>query len=252
MSAFGNSLELEQAVFASAQSSRFQGYHLIARSCGIDDELANQLSRWSPSHNGLIGDSKLYEGFSFFQPSADKFAFSRSFHGGPEYSRRGGLNVVSRMFVCTERDLAGFGDNVISLAKVALSHGNLRLERRFAEHLETLRMPRSSLIAQSQIDANSWQQEIELIRSALAEFGNLAVVGISRPLDLLESLIRQMKSSPFPDFSFSTGLRLSKQRPFRLHFFQQTSPQLSFELRSNGVEELDLSGRVCNSQTACV
>jgi hypothetical protein len=48
-------MKAERAIFTSGQSRDVRGYHLVARSPGIDDELAQRLSVSAPSHDSLEG-----------------------------------------------------------------------------------------------------------------------------------------------------------------------------------------------------
>ncbi|MGI9518356.1 MAG: hypothetical protein ACR2NP_14975, partial [Pirellulaceae bacterium] len=78
-------IEVEQAVFASHNNSRIRGYQLIARSPGIDEAVAQQLVRWSPSHDGLPAVLGPATGLSYFPVDRARVAIGRTTEGGPEY-----------------------------------------------------------------------------------------------------------------------------------------------------------------------
>ena len=46
-------MRLEQAIFTSVRSERLDGYQLAARSSGVSDELAKELTAWGPAHDSL-------------------------------------------------------------------------------------------------------------------------------------------------------------------------------------------------------
>ena len=46
-------MRLEQAIFTSVRSERLDGYQLAARSSGVTDELAKELTGWGPAHDSL-------------------------------------------------------------------------------------------------------------------------------------------------------------------------------------------------------
>ena len=47
---------IEQAVFTSARTDRAEGYQLVARSPGVVEEDAREISVWCPSHDSLFED----------------------------------------------------------------------------------------------------------------------------------------------------------------------------------------------------
>ena len=70
---------LEQAVYTSAVTRQGRGYHLTARSPGVDDELAAELSQWCPSDRSLIGQDPDADSINVFPISNARMVVSRSF-----------------------------------------------------------------------------------------------------------------------------------------------------------------------------
>ena len=91
------SMRLEQALFTSAQTKQAQGYHLVARSPGIDDRLAQQLSLWSPSQNALIERDIDGESLNYFTVDGEWMAISRTVYAGAEYSDRGEFRLETNI-----------------------------------------------------------------------------------------------------------------------------------------------------------
>ena len=71
------------------------GYHLVARSAGISEDLACRLSAWGPTHGSLLDESRDASSLSFFTPDDRWSVLARTVYGGPEYSQRGGRQIVT-------------------------------------------------------------------------------------------------------------------------------------------------------------
>jgi hypothetical protein len=225
---------LEQALFTSAQTRQVNGYHLVARSAGIDDAVARELTRWSPSHGGIAGTEADCWSLNFFPVNAECLCLSRTVYGGVEYSRRGGWKVVTRMLLFTPGQLRGYKDDPLSLARAALALGHLRLEAAVPARLPRVELPDSTAC---HCLPNAWDglprgagevfgQQCASNRSGeaaalLASGERLALVGHAQPLAALEAVFAQLAPAERMRTSFTTGLRPSVHREFRLHFLPE-------------------------------
>ena len=119
-------LQIEQAIFTSANHATMQGYQLVARSAGIDRDLAQQLCRWSPSHGSICDKVIDQYVLSSFPLTEDRFAVARTVLGGPEYSGRGGTQVVTQLLVLREDQFARYQCNPFAVAHTAMTLGEMR------------------------------------------------------------------------------------------------------------------------------
>ncbi len=76
-------MHVEQAIFTSVRSRKSQGYHLVAQSPGLTDEMGRALTKWGPSHASLLVESPNAESLNFHSIDDDWCAVSRTTHGGP-------------------------------------------------------------------------------------------------------------------------------------------------------------------------
>lgn len=232
---------VEQAVFSSARSSQCQGYHLVARSVGIDEATAAVLTRWSPSVGGLI--EGVDESLNWFPVNDQRVALSRSVFGGPEYSRRGGLQVVTNMIVCDRDSLAGYSQNPLALATVAMRNGGLLLQTGLKRRLETLELPDRTVLGSQQLNIDALASVNE-VAQAVRFSGQVAVTGVRSPMRFLSDLSLELPEQDARRFSFTTGLAPAGQRPFSLYVYGHCSRATLDQLRSRKIRVIDLHQNV--------
>ncbi len=112
-------MRVEQAIYTSAVTNRGRGYHLVSRSAGITHGLETRLNLWCPSHASLLDPDDDASSLNFHPLDHDHFSLSRTVNGGPEFSQRGGLQVVTLILVFNREQLAGYVNNSLALARTA-------------------------------------------------------------------------------------------------------------------------------------
>ena len=120
---------VEQAVFTSASTRKMRGYQIVATSPGLRPELSQQLARWCPTHAALLDTRPAAISLNGFPLGAAHYAVSRSVYGGPEYSERGSLQIVTLVLVLTMDQFASYNFNPIAFARTSLALGYLRLSQ---------------------------------------------------------------------------------------------------------------------------
>jgi len=236
-------MQVEQAIFTSARTRHTRGYHLTSRSPGITDHVAQVLSAWSPSHGALIDSAVDAVSLSYFLANSNVAVLARTVYGGPEYSDRGGLQLVTRMLVFQREQLAGYGNNPLKLARLALALGHLRLDGQLEQPLQSIELPERTALANRTSD-NATAEPTDAaseLALRLRRASRVAVVGAEDPWQLLEELFQQTAPDERPDVSFTTGLKPSMHRSFRVQFLQAADPRLRGQLASQGVECVDLA-----------
>ncbi|WP_203328981.1 GAP1-N2 domain-containing protein [Candidatus Laterigemmans baculatus] len=248
-------MQVEQAIFASADKGVMKGYQLVSQSSGIDRRLAQELCRWAPSHAALAGEEENASSWNYFPAGDDWVAITRTTYGGPEYSRRGGRQVVTMMVAMQLEQFAGYAFNPLAVAKTAFALGHLRLRAVVPEALPTITLPRRSfdLLAEaSPLDVGGaaasggrtavpplLSKVVELLRSEQ----RVAVAGVRDPLAAFEELIARIPLDERPGVSFTTGLKPSARRPFRLHFLTTSDHALRRVLATQGIQCLPEPGK---------
>src|SRR3990172_10628491 len=108
-------MSIEQALFTSTRSDRCEGYHVVARSPGVDDSEAQELAAWCPSHDGLQEPGPTSESINFHPLGSGRYCLSQTVAGGGEYSDSGGAVLITRCLIVPADVLARFANNPFSL-----------------------------------------------------------------------------------------------------------------------------------------
>jgi hypothetical protein len=236
-------MQVEQAIFTSARTRHAQGYYLTSRSPGITDEIAQALSQWSPSHGGLLESVIDAVSLNYFPLSSNRGVLARSVYGGPEYSDRGGLQIVTRMLVFDREQLAGYSNNPLNLARLALALGQLRLSGKLEQLLEPVELPDQTALATAAPNSDLVEpsESVQELLQRLQTASRVAVVGADNPREVLEELFQHTHPDDRLDVSFTTGLKPSMHRQFGVQFLTAADPRLRGQLAAQGVECVDLA-----------
>ncbi|MFG0334478.1 MAG: hypothetical protein ACF8TS_14045 [Maioricimonas sp. JB049] len=237
---------VEQAVFTSVQTRSAQGYHLVARSPGVDTRLARTLAQWGPSQGSLVGRGVNDDSLSCFTIDDGRVVLMRSVYGGPEYSGRGSLQVVTYYAICRREQLAGYDDNPLRLARVLLARGHLRLQTDFAQPLASLELPDRAAARPS--DRLAGDSVAPLAATILEQFDSdqrIAIVGAIDAWKTLEGVLQQIPATWRLELSFTTGLNPSVHRRFLLHFLPEADTRRRSDLQRQGITCVDAAPAAC-------
>jgi hypothetical protein len=215
-------MELEQAVFTSARSNNMSGYHLVSRSQGIDESTAQILCRWCPSHNSLASENLHTQSINMFPVKQDLYAVSRTIFGGPEYSGRGGLQTMTVLMIVSQEQFAAYENDTFALINTALSQGDLRFSLS-EDTCDSVVLPDRYFAGSAHSHGECDQQVIGQAVKNLWKDKSIALVEVERPLQTVRSIIRCLPFEQRLNISFSTGLRPSTQRPFRIHVVEKVN-----------------------------
>jgi hypothetical protein len=216
-------MQVEQAVFASTDRGNVQGYQLIAKSAGVGSEVALELTRWSPTQ--LPSDSSERGTISSFRLPDGTVVIARTVYGGPEYSNRGGIQVVTLFLLLRKDQMQGYSHDPTAVVRTALALGHLRLpldmrrDRLLQVQIPTQPLFRSETQRQTTSDRRSSGALIDEIVALIRASERVAIVGLSDPMDAVESLISKLSVTQREKFSFTTGLSPSIRRPLQAHFY---------------------------------
>ena len=237
---------VEQAVFTSAETSRTAGYQLVAKSCGILEEDERALSTWGPSHGALLKSEQLQSSVNFHALPCGNFCVSQTTASGNEYSGRG-TRIYTQCLVVSPEVLKHFANNALAVVRAATGSGLLRQYEKVPANLEPVsligRAPvvDSSVLTRARREfgpgpiAHLVQTALQCTSMAIAgtAVGDLAV-GV-----LLNFLPPQLRS----EFSFSTGLRTSARRPFRVVVIGDDAEERRRARQDNTIMTVDLAGK---------
>ncbi len=238
-------IHVEQAVFASSDRGSMKGYQLVAKSAGIDRETSSELSRWSPTR--MVDERPEHRTINAFPISEDRFAVTRTVVGGPEYSGRGGIQIVTLILVLRDDQFSRYLHNAILVAKTAMATGGLRLPMSAKdEKLPTLALPAEPLFQvpdpfKRRSTEESLMPLLEEVSGLLKEARRVAVISRGNPIEAAASLIPMLDYEQRRSFSFTTGLAPAISRPFQLHFLRDADAPMRHTLASQKIVSVEPS-----------
>jgi hypothetical protein len=211
---------IEQAIFTSALTEQSAGYQLVARSAGIAEPDVRALAAWGPSHDSLLDTGPDAVSINFHALPSGAYCVSRTTPGGQEYSGRAGQRMYTQCLVVPAEELARFSNNAFAVLAAAFAQGALRVWERIPETLEPIRLSgRATAVDQAVLRPLACEPGplwLGALVQAAVSGGPLGLVGGAQRQRLLAGLINCLPVECRTELSFSTGLRYSPQRPFRV------------------------------------
>ncbi|MCA9160399.1 MAG: hypothetical protein KDA72_18840, partial [Planctomycetales bacterium] len=209
-------MKIQQAIFTSSDRGQIRGYQLVAVSEGIDRSLSRELHVWSPSHLGEDDPAKWT--INYFPVSLDHVAVTRTVLGGPEYSSRGGAQVVTLIAVLHNQQFSAYDNNAMLVARTALALGWLRIPCDMPSRLEPMELPdvplpvsrgsysfspsqiadprdRCPTISATSRTTPNDQLDVHVLNSLTERLKNrqrIGIVGARNPLRMVETFIERL------------------------------------------------------------
>lgn len=239
-----DTMKVDQAVFASSDRGRMKGYQLVSKSAGVDKAASQELSRWAPTQVPSSDPDQWT--INYFPVIHDRVAVTRTVLGGPEYSARGGTEVVTLILLLREEQFKAYSYNPVAVARTAMAMGYLKLPLDMtSELIPEAELPRRPLIdplepEDCNDEADPYFQLLEDLTRLLRNARRVAVVGIEDPLDVLDRLIPRLPVEARKNFSFTTGLSPAVRRPFQAHFLSHLDTTRKRTLDSQNIVRIDV------------
>lgn len=213
-------MRLEQAIFTSVRSERLDGYQLAARSSGVTDEIAKELTSWGPAHDSLWISDPGATSVNFHGLADGQCCISHTTLSGAEYSGRGGGRVYTQMIVLPREGLARFAGDPFLVLRALVASGRMIVYDQVPRDLATI-----PLIGRAGTGQPEWAADI-VAKAGAETIGELtdAVLGeapVTVITDLVverlfQTLLHLLDPDQRLDVSFTTGLKPSSRRPFKL------------------------------------
>jgi hypothetical protein len=210
---------IEQAIFTSAETTHGGGYQVVAASPGVCDADLREVAVWGPSHEALLEPMPSAVSFNFHPLPSGGYCVSRTTPAGCEYSGRG-VRIYTQCLIVSPQALARFANNPFALVRAALASGAMQVHDQIPQRLEPLRLAGRAAVVDAALMARlashpgpDWMAS--LVQAALDSV-TIAVVGGPPADHLIAGLVNCLPPSCRPEFSFSTGLKFSSRRPFRI------------------------------------
>jgi len=212
--------QVEQAVFTSAETNRLAGYQVVGRSPGVCEADARELAVWGPSHDSLLELGPEAVSLNFHPLPSGAFCISRTTAAGWEYSSRGGHRVYTQCLVVPLEVLRRFANNPLALMRAALAGGMLEVHQGVSRRLEPLQLAGGAAPVDqtllARLAASPGPQAMAALVQVALDSVCLAVAGRPSAEELITGLLNCLPPECRTEFSFSTGLKFSSRRPFRI------------------------------------
>jgi hypothetical protein len=208
---------VEQAVFTLPENEAGGGYRIVAASDGVHESDLGELSAWGPGRDSLLAANAAAESLNFHPLPSGSHCLSRSV----AVSRnQGDWTVLTHSLVVPPGVLARFGNNPFALAREVARRDMWLNVLPANERLETIKLGGGAVAVDQTLLKNLVAETgaevvaacVQAARDALC----LAVGPAPQPATMIAGIINCLPVECRPEFSFSTRLKFSPRRPFRL------------------------------------
>jgi len=211
---------IDQAIFTSAETDRGSGYQIAAASPGAGEADLRELAAWGPSHDSLIDPTAGAVSVNFHPLPSGAYCVSRTTPSGWEYSGRGGVRVYTQCLIVPRGVLARFANNPFAVMRAATASGLVRQYDALPEVLEPFGLAGRAAAVDAallaRLSANPGPEWMATLVQAALDSVSVAVAGGPPAEQLIAGLVNCLPPECRTEFSFSTGLKFSSRRPFRV------------------------------------
>jgi hypothetical protein len=210
---------MEQAVFTAPESGLTAGYQILAKSPEVCDADARELAAWGPTYDSLLHPGPGAESYNFHPLSSGMYCISRTVPAGWAHGDGKQIAYTQCLLVHPEV-LARFGNNPFSVIHAATAQSVWHLHGSPIAASEPILLiggappVDQSFLTQLAIDPGP--ENMALLVQMARDASCLAVAGTPWPAHLIAGLFHCLPPECRLDFSFSTGLKFSPRRPFRI------------------------------------
>lgn len=236
-------MRIDQAIFTSVEGS---GYRLVAQSPGIDADESRELSHWGPSHDSLLEAGSTATSVNFHRLSSGRYCIAKTSPAGSEYSGRGGWCVYTQSLVIAAEDFVRFAINPFALIRAATAQGRMQVLRKINPQLEPLRIsgktPTIDHALLAELLATDGLHRLLAAVDAVSTHASTMLIVDRNRQQLMAGLINCLPVECRTELSFTTGLKPSPRRPFRVTLVPEETPEVKRFAREQQAALLRLSG----------
>jgi hypothetical protein len=231
-------MRLEQAIFTSVRGARLDGYQLAACSPGVNGQIAKDLTAWGPAHDSLWVTEPGAKSINFHSLSEGLFCISQTSLAGAEYSGRGGGRVYTQMLVVPREALVAFAGDPFQILQAITASGRMLVHETVPDSLPTIpllgRGSEPGRNASADLICAIGSETLAELTEVLTSNWSLTVVTNLPIPRLIQTVLHQLSLEERLDVSFSTALRPSSRRPFKLCFSPNDPAQARQSQRISG------------------
>lgn len=240
--------DVQQAIFTSAETDRSAGYQVVAQSPDLCGDDLRQLAVWGPSHDSLLELGAHAASLNFFPLPSGAYCVSRTTPAGWEYSGRGGHRVYTHCLIVSPEVLERFANNPFTLARAARASGVLDVRSRIPSRLEPFALAGGATPVDqtllTRLATHPGAERLAMLVHWALESSCLAVTGAPSTEHLIAGLFSCLPPQCRREFSFSTGLKYSSRRPFRIVALPEDKAEQRWMTHQSDIAVLDLHGEM--------
>jgi hypothetical protein len=231
-------MRLEQAIFTSVRGARLDGYQLAACSPGVNSQITKDLTAWGPAHDSLWVTESGAKSINFHGLSDGLYCVSQTSLAGAEYSGRGGGRVYTQMLVLPREALVRFAGDPFQILQAVSASGRMLVHETVPNSLPTIpllgRGSEPGRGTSADLICAIGPETLAELTEVLTSNWSLTVVTNLPISRLIQTVIHQLALEERLDVSFTTGLRASSRRPFKLSFSPNDAAQARQSQRISG------------------
>jgi hypothetical protein len=210
---------VEQAVFTAPKSGHTAGYQVVAKSSGVGEADAQELAAWGPTHDSMHHTGPDAESFNFHPLPSGMYCISRTVPAG--WAHGDGTQIAyTQCLLAPPEVLLRFGNNPFAIIHAATAQSAWHVHSLSSEVPEPLLLiGGASPVDQAfleQLAVDPGPENMASLVQMAREAACLAVTGTPWPAHLIAGLFHCLPQECRLEFSFSTGLKFSPRRPFRI------------------------------------
>ena len=211
---------VEQAIFTSVRTGRNEGYQIASASPGITLAEKRELSQWGPGHDALYDPRSLADSVNSHRLDSGRYCISRTLYAGREYSGRGGYRVYTHFFLVPESLLQRFCFHPLRVMEAAIVAGRAGVLTPIPDQLGPAplvgRAQATNVAQVERLCQTLGPEKLATLVCAALKTETLGVHASVPAQRLFSGLLDLLPTSHRTAFSFTTGLRVSPRRCYRL------------------------------------
>ena len=210
---------IEQAVFTSVCTENARGYQLASSSKGVSNDDKRFLATSGPSHDSLLNTSPGAYSVSCQEFESGCHCIGRTTVAGEEYSNRKGPRIYTQYLLVPTEVFARFSYSPFAFLRAATASGHICVHDNVPSELKSFRLiGRASSVDDRAVakfvDTHGVHKFVAMVKQAIVQ-PSLMIIS-KDPTAAIESLLSCLSLELRKSVSFSTFLRFSPRRPFRL------------------------------------
>ncbi|MGD9126649.1 MAG: hypothetical protein PVH19_04650 [Planctomycetia bacterium] len=195
-------------------------YGVIAASPNVDLADIEAIADWSPRAEDMLDTSSAGVSFNFYPLPSGSYCISRSTMHGWEYGTGSPHFAYTQCLIVPRSKFVSFANDPFAVLRAAIAGGIFEIQHHTSQELEPLRLsgesPPVDATLLNRLRENPGIDWLTSMVQAALDSQRLVLYPIDAARHLLAGLLQCVPVECRPEFSFSTGLRDTLNRPFRI------------------------------------